>query len=61
MTSTASNPADQEWPDRIRQLSPVERENRTKAVDVLLEKPQELNDILEAELWILRSHLQDRS
>lgn len=63
MTNIADNPANgnEEWASRISQLSPVERANRTKAVDTLLSEPAGLNDVLETELWALRGLLQDCS
>lgn len=60
-TSITNNPDGKAWADRIKPLSPAERERRTAAVDVLLDKPDELNDILESELWTLREYLQGRS
>lgn len=58
MASTTDSPAEQEWANKIKQLSQGELERRTAAVDILLDEPQELNDILECELWTLRGHLQ---
>jgi len=58
MTSTADSPAEQEWANKIKHLSPGERERRTAAVDILLDQPEELNDALESELWTLRDYLQ---
>lgn len=57
MTSTADSPAEQEWTNKIKHLSPAERERRIAAVDILLDMPQEVNDLLEAELWTLRDVL----
>lgn len=61
MTSISDNSAQRERANRLEQLSPVERQNRTKAVDTLLNAPEDLNDILESELWTLREQLQNRS
>lgn len=58
ITSIAGNPAGQEWADKIKQLSPDERERRMAAVDLLLGMPQDVNDVLESELWTLRELLQ---
>lgn len=61
MTSTSDNPDQKERAKRIEQLSPVERQNRTQAVDTLLSAPEDLNSALESELWTLREQLQSRS
>lgn len=61
MTSTTNSPADQDWKNRIKLLSPHERERRTAAVDILLDTPQDVNDILESELWTLRGYLTGQS
>lgn len=61
MTSTTDSPAEKEWANKIKQLSPGERARRTEAVDILLGEPQGLNDILESELWTLRGFLQGPS
>lgn len=60
-TNSADSPAEAKWVNRLKQLSPAERERRTQAVDILLGEPQELNDVLESELWVLREVLQGRS
>lgn len=42
MTSTTESPADKEWANKIKQLSPGERARRTTAVDILLGPPDVL-------------------
>lgn len=60
MTSTTESQAEKAWEDKVKQLSPDERTRRTQAVDILLGEPQELNDVLESELWTLREVLLSR-
>jgi hypothetical protein len=60
MTSTMDSPDEDAWVCKVKRLSPSEREHRTAAVDILLDKPDELNDILESELWTLRDLLQSQ-
>lgn len=49
--------ADQDWAQRVASLSPTERTRRTEAVDILLGQPEDISDIIETELYILRDRL----
>lgn len=61
MNITSGSPAEHAWEHEVKQLSQGERNHRMTAVDVVLDHPQELNDVLESELWALREVLQGRS
>lgn len=47
-----------QWARRVRELSPAERARRLDAVSALLVQPDDISDILETELYILRDRLQ---
>jgi hypothetical protein len=49
---------DEQWAQLVLGLGPDERARRTQAVDILLDKPEEISDPLETELYLLRDQLQ---
>lgn len=47
----------EQWARRVQRLSKDERAQRTEAVRVLLDKPDEISDPLESELYVLLDQL----
>jgi hypothetical protein len=47
----------EEWAQRVRRLSPEEREERLQHVNALLAAPEDISDPLETELYILHEQL----
>lgn len=60
MTTTTDSPAEDAWIGKVKKLTPDERKRRLGAVDILLDQPEDVGDVLEGELWTLREHLSGR-